>query len=694
MANTFRVKNLISKTGIFSDQIVAPNLLVNSAVISAEIDIYSGLNPKNIRIFNKTGLNTGEFAFLGWKQNELFIGTEQSQSGILRNFILTGSNININPSGNLSFAVRPTLNGTGFLLIGEVAALPSDILYTTGNQTINGAKNFISRPTVNSSGVILIGETLPSTVASGAGGAVFITDISENGAGNVGDKVYENISDGVGNTALVSCSTTTQNVLVDIYALQGRSRFKPKIYITGSEIAMTRQTDAPVFKATNVAINLNNATSLRVDHEEGSFHTVLITQEVPPQVSSAYFYGGYPTSPVQTELKATDTFNFHVDSDVPIVQIEIANFGAFNYNVYNVSAGTSHNLVNIPIANRGDAVQNLGARVRVKKANNSWSNYYTTSDYGSTDGYHTVKLNNIKPSITINTPIYPGGRGAIKSTESATVPNTVLYFDTISYTNNLTNQITINNSSVYENNKVVTYNAGNYNDSSANFKIEATRNANNSSHSLTTVVKIANIAPTLEVETPQARLRSGGNNNTSPQNHTITIKSNQELSSAPTLVAPIGIWQGGGFIGGPKNWTRSLQINDNMIKGTYSWGAISATNIAGLTSNTITTGPSYVLGGFVSRALPITAFLNTGILNTEVVTYSKMSLSKWQYPFSPFNTVASLPNKKSVGDTQIDQDGAWSINSLNVNPTTVLILDTQKSQSISQDTEIIVEEVV
>jgi hypothetical protein len=56
------------------------------------------------------------------------------------------------------FIDRPTLNGTGFLLSGEAAALPETIVYTTGDQTISGIKDFTVRPTVNGTGVLLSGE--------------------------------------------------------------------------------------------------------------------------------------------------------------------------------------------------------------------------------------------------------------------------------------------------------------------------------------------------------------------------------------------------------------------------------------------------------------------------------------------------------------------------------------------------------
>jgi hypothetical protein len=59
-------------------------------------------------------------------------------------------------SGIKTFASRPTVNGTGVLLSGEVAAqLPNTIVYTTGDQTISGIKTFSSRPQVSTTGVIL-----------------------------------------------------------------------------------------------------------------------------------------------------------------------------------------------------------------------------------------------------------------------------------------------------------------------------------------------------------------------------------------------------------------------------------------------------------------------------------------------------------------------------------------------------------
>lgn len=643
--------------------------------------------------FSNTGISSGQRFYLKDDVSGIFVRNLKIDS----NFPVVASNLvyntgDQNVSGVKNFYSRPTVNGTGVLLSGEASnvTLPATVVYTTGNQDISGLKNFTTIPTVNGSGVLLAGPIIPSVEASGAGGSIFITNVTPSGGiGNVGDYVYENILDGVGNTALISCSTTTQKVLVNIYALQGRTRFRPQLYITGQAIPLSlvvRNTDKPVFLVTNFGVDLNNATSLRVDHEDGAYHTISIAQDAPPQVTSAYFFGGYPTSPAQTELKFDDTFNFTVNSNIPIVAIQIYDFGAAKPITHNFTAATSKNIT-ITIANRGDTTQNLGVKLRVQKANGSWSSDYLTSDYGSTDGIHTVKLNNIGPTISFSTITYPGTQGALKGTEPATVVNNVSNYNTISYTSS---QLDITSSTLYQNPITVTRKSAggtDYNVNSPNLTITAVRTANNKSASGSVLVKIANGTFNLNISTNGGqRLRTGGNNGTSAPSYTVTIASSHELSSAPTLAVPVGGGTLGAFGGGPTSWNATLSnINDTLIKGPYNWGAISATNIAGTTVTIINSGGSYVIGGFLLRTVSLAAFANEVNINTSVSDYSKMTLS-W--------VIKSLPNKRAVGTTATPDPNSWTINSLSVNPTIVRILDTAATQNSSQATNVTVEETV
>jgi hypothetical protein len=53
-------------------------------------------------------------------------------------------------SSGASFTALPTVNGTGVLLSGQAAALPSGIVYTTGTQNISGSKTFNNALTLSS----------------------------------------------------------------------------------------------------------------------------------------------------------------------------------------------------------------------------------------------------------------------------------------------------------------------------------------------------------------------------------------------------------------------------------------------------------------------------------------------------------------------------------------------------------------
>lgn len=65
-------------------------------------------------------------------------------NGITENVVYTTGNQLI--SGTKNFISRPTVNGTGVLLSGEIPRLPDEIVYTTGNQVIIGEKEF-NKPT-------------------------------------------------------------------------------------------------------------------------------------------------------------------------------------------------------------------------------------------------------------------------------------------------------------------------------------------------------------------------------------------------------------------------------------------------------------------------------------------------------------------------------------------------------------------
>jgi hypothetical protein len=107
MARRFKVRTLLSNSGIFNNEVTAPNLVYNTGT-----QTISGLQTFNSGIVSLVGIT----------------GT---------NLVYNTGNQNI--SGIKNFISRPTVNGTGVLLSGE---LPATIVYTTGDQTIGGLKTF------------------------------------------------------------------------------------------------------------------------------------------------------------------------------------------------------------------------------------------------------------------------------------------------------------------------------------------------------------------------------------------------------------------------------------------------------------------------------------------------------------------------------------------------------------------------
>ena len=72
--------------------VIASNLVYNTGnqtinglkTFTSGIDIYSGTSPQSLRIFNSTETNSGEFALIGWRNNQFVIGSQRTTSGILR----------------------------------------------------------------------------------------------------------------------------------------------------------------------------------------------------------------------------------------------------------------------------------------------------------------------------------------------------------------------------------------------------------------------------------------------------------------------------------------------------------------------------------------------------------------------------------------------------------------------------------
>lgn len=451
----------------------------------------------------------------------------------------------------------------------------------------------------------------------GGSGWICITDI--NVPGGVADsKTYQDEAE----TVLQSCRVSDLDVEVSLKASY------PVVEINGSFYQLAPALDGGHYAGT-LAVTLAGAGVLTVkvqtpNNTDGAEDSTTIAYEAPPQLLTLEFTGAYPGA--QTELKAGDTFQLTGTTDVPADALDIQDFGAMASDLETFVAGTSFTVTGT-IADRGTVGQLLSARARARSAATGAFGPVRDTNLGggNVELVNVLRLNNLHPMVVWGAITYPASQGALKNSETATVGFSMANADTVTFSSP-TGEVAVTNPTTPEDPKTVTRISGSYNDATNNLRAVATRAANAAQTTVNTLVKIANVAATLTVTEPAARLRSGGNNGTAPQDHNITITANQELYAPPTLAAAVGAgtFQGAGFTGGPKVWTRPLRVLDTDSKGTFAWGSIAAVNLAGIPTTAIAGDANYTLGGFVARTLTFPAFSQSTVLSVPVVDYSKL----------------------------------------------------------------------
>ena len=262
------------------------------------------------------------------------------------------------------------------------------------------------------------------------------------------------------------------------------------------------------------------------------------------------------------------------------------------------------------------------------------NNFGTESDPVTTT--ETAEIHNETiPTISFGAVHYPATQGAIKASESATVENTVTDQDVISYSSP-NNQLNITDSTTYETNKSVSYFSGGYNvdgdGGSNNLKISAIKTSNGAVREKSKIVNIANTPLTISINN-LATIKTS----TSTVSDNFNLTTNQLMSTAPTLsidpnqTNPSTLSQTASGTGKFSN-AYTLSATDSDTKGTFNWG-VSATNLAGIETTSISTNPTYTLEGFVSRTIfasPTSlgaglAPIGTTVTNPNNITFENVS---------------------------------------------------------------------
>lgn len=451
------------------------------------------------------------------------------------------------------------------------------------------------------------------------GGAVFATNVTPSGVGIVTNKHY------VDGYVIDSCTTTDSSVTIQILAITGYTQLKPIVTINDVTVTnLTASTNEDTWVG-SLSLPVPDDGIFTLIHNDGHQTTLsVISDNRSPTIISGHFTGDYPTN--QSELKSGDTFSFVVTADMPFTKIYVDAYGAYNATVITVPSATTSHTFTGTIANRGNTTQFFGARLRVQIENQNFSPYFTTNVTSHVDKIDGIYLNNVTPAITIGSISYPNSQQALKNNESATFNLSISNYETF----HVSGIGELDLSSVGIGPSSVSRISGSYNVSTNNMTVTAIRTANGTSASLSSIVKIANVAPQITVSDPVSML-SGGSYGTTPQSYTITITANQLLASAPLLqVAGVnkGVFTGTGFSGSGASWSRPVTIADTDTKGEFNWLNPYAVGLSGLSTNVITGDSIYRIAGFVKRTITIPAWPErSAVIGTIVYDVSKLKCS-------------------------------------------------------------------
>ena len=434
---------------------------------------------------------------------------------------------------------------------------------------------------------------------------------------------------------------------------------------------------------------------------EGAPYTSTQTAQVMNgPVITGVTYGTYPTTfgVQQTELKDNDQVSATFTFDTTNVD-RIALQGGGN----NTYANTSQT---VTVNTNGTTSATTTITVDTTLANNTGgfarpvlARAYKNGQHGSSNNFtssNTLQVNNQAPTFSTGSITYPTGQSALKDTEDATVNVVVSNQGGVNaqYTySSPNNQLTINNTGSYAANKTATRSSGDYNINTTNYRLVVNRVENGRSATKNMTVFIAHAAPTINIVTNNGtRMRSGGNDNTSQQNYNVVMSSTQRLKQAPTLTAPEGTLGNFNYNANSTTFTATMGVHDNNDKGSFTYTGLNAVNLANRAQTTINSGSTYVFGGFVSRTVTLGAFLNETEINVLWVTYNKLTLS-WSKN-SDVNIRVAAGTTNQITNSWCILDQTTSNTGTAGGPITVKILDFSKTNAVSEDSTITIQETV
>lgn len=326
---------------------------------------------------------------------------------------------------------------------------------------------------------------------------------------------------------------------------------------------------------------------------------------IPNQASSA----AAPNIIGVSEIKGEDVIEVLASIDTQgespnSIQIRVFDEGISNgvsFGSYSSSlvAGDVYEYI-IPVTVTSNVSRNGLQSIKIEARNQ----YGTLSDDKISSNQITV--NQTAPAVSISSVTYPSSQQAIKNSESATVSNSVTGEDSVLYESPSvggSTQLSVSNPNANESSKIVNYQAGGYNITSNNFKITATKSSNGAVTVAETTVNIANDPLQLSITSLASLLESSPNGISDNFN----LNSDQKFLSIPVLStdpsqSPASQLTSSSSGTDEQSNKYTINVKDVDQKGTFNW-AVNAQNLAGITTTSISSNPSYTLEGFSPRTV-------------------------------------------------------------------------------------------
>lgn len=564
--------------------------------------------------------------------------------------------------------------------------------------------NFANYSLVESNGVFT--ATIPITVSNVSNGSHGVAVQAVNAFGSTGDAISSEVfvhGSGTRNVdqiypSISASNPNSYNGRTDGLREGESTTFNNSIsnwnsssdlvsYTTSNDISIT---DPSVFQSVKtvdyvqgIYNNSNNVTISASKTSNGATDTDSITVKIAngPQITGASLQStassaASPHSIGSSEIKAGDIVQSEVFIDgkgtsINNISVSVRNEGVSNGSQTSYSSSYSKTTLpdgsykfTVPInvyGSIGSSTRdgNQPAAFIVRNNFGTLSDKFTTSD--------TATLNNGSiPSVNISSISYPSSQQAIKSSESASISNTVSNFDSIIYSSP-NNQLSITDSTSYQSSKTATYSSGGYNiDSDGgqnNFKVSASKSSNGITIERQAIVNIANTPLTLSINNLASKLSSSPSG-TSDQFY---LQSSQLMLNSPTLSldssqsnqSVLSVNSSGT---GKTSNSYTITVSDSDTKGTFSF-SVTATNLAGITTNSISTNPNYTLAGFSSRTINASPnSLGAGLADIGTTVSNASSVN-----FENISEGGAAPNGGTVYTYQSYSDGIQLDNSYDVN---------------------------